>query len=79
MECLKEEIDELATNSKNKNIGDLCRGINYFKRGYQPTSRSNLLKDENGDLVADSHNILIRWKICFSQLLNVIGSVMLRR
>jgi hypothetical protein len=26
------------------------------KRGYQP--RSNLVKDENGDLLADSHNIL---------------------
>jgi hypothetical protein len=31
-----------------------------FKRGYQP--RNNLLKDENGDLLADSHNILNRWK-----------------
>jgi hypothetical protein len=29
------------------------------------------VKDENGDLVADSHNILNRWKNCFSQLLNV--------
>jgi hypothetical protein len=34
----------------------LFRGINAFKRGYQP--RSNLVKDENGDLFADSHNIL---------------------
>jgi hypothetical protein len=39
----------------NKNIRDLYRGINYFKMGYQP--RSNLVKDENGDLFADSHNI----------------------
>jgi hypothetical protein len=44
-------------NSKNKNIRDLYRGINDFKRGHQP--RSNLLKDENGDLLADSHNVLI--------------------
>jgi hypothetical protein len=29
------------------------------------------LKDENGDLLADSHNILNRWKNYFSQLLNV--------
>jgi predicted nucleotide-binding protein (sugar kinase/HSP70/actin superfamily) len=34
-EYLKDKIDELA---KNKNIRDLCRGINDFKRGYQPTS-----------------------------------------
>jgi hypothetical protein len=28
------------------------------------------VKDENGDLLADSHNILNRWKNYFSQLLN---------
>jgi hypothetical protein len=53
----------------NKYIRDLHRGINDFKRGYQP--RSNSVKDENGDLLADSHDILTRWKNCFSQLLNV--------
>jgi hypothetical protein len=36
------------------------RGINVFKKGYQP--RSNLVKDENGDLLADSHDISNRWK-----------------
>jgi hypothetical protein len=56
-------------NSKNKNIGDLYRGINEFKRGYQP--RNNLVKDENGDLLADSQNILNGWRNYFSQLLNV--------
>jgi hypothetical protein len=30
-----------------------------------------LVKDENGDLLADSHTILNRWKNYFSQLLNV--------
>jgi hypothetical protein len=29
------------------------------------------VKDENGDLLADSHNILNKWKNYFSQLLNV--------
>jgi hypothetical protein len=43
--------------------------INDFKRDYQP--RSNLMKDENGDLLADSHNILNRCKKFFCQLLNV--------
>jgi hypothetical protein len=32
-EYLKDKIDALAANSKN--IGDLYRGINEFKRGYQ--------------------------------------------
>jgi hypothetical protein len=50
----------LKTNSKNKNIRDLYREINYFKKGYQP--RNNLVKDENGDLLSDSHIILNRWK-----------------
>jgi hypothetical protein len=30
-----------------KNIRDVYRGVNEFKKGYQP--RTNLTKDENGD------------------------------
>jgi hypothetical protein len=29
------------------------------------------MKDENSDLLADSHNIFSRWKNCFTQILNV--------
>jgi hypothetical protein len=68
-EYLKGKINELATNSKSKKIRDLYRGINEFKGGYQP--RSILVKDENGDLLADSNTILNRWKSYFSQLFNV--------
>jgi hypothetical protein len=32
-----------------------------------------MVKGENGDLLADSHSILIRWKNYFCQLLNVHG------
>jgi hypothetical protein len=42
-EYMKDKIDELATNSKNKNVRDLYTGINEFKGGYQ-TIR-NLVKD----------------------------------
>jgi len=52
-----KKINVLETNNKNKNIRDLYRGINEFKKDYQP--RSNLVKDENGDLVADSHNVFL--------------------
>jgi hypothetical protein len=31
-EYLKDKINELESNSKNKNIRDLYRGINEFKR-----------------------------------------------
>jgi hypothetical protein len=55
-------------NSKDKNIRDLCRGINEFKRDYQPGN--NLVHNENGDLFADSH-ILNKWEKYISQLLNV--------
>jgi hypothetical protein len=71
-EYLKDETKELAANCKNKNIRDLCRGINECKRCYQPGN--NLVKDENGDLLADSHIIFNRWKNCFSQLLNVLNN-----
>jgi hypothetical protein len=53
---LKDKINELAMNNKNKNIRDMYRGINKFKKDYQ--LRSNLVKDENGDLLAEPHNIL---------------------
>jgi hypothetical protein len=47
-----------------------CVGELYeFKRIYQ--TRNNLVKDGNGDLLADFHNILNRWKNYFPQLLNV--------
>jgi hypothetical protein len=45
-------------SSKNKNIRDLHGGIKEFKRGYRP--RKNLEKDEHGDPLADSCNILTR-------------------
>jgi hypothetical protein len=59
-EYLKDKVKELATNCKNKNNGDLYRGINEFKTDYQP--RNNLVKDDNGDLLAESHNILNKCK-----------------
>jgi hypothetical protein len=55
-EYLKDRINELATDSKNKNIINLYRRINEFKWGYQP--QNNLVKNENGDLLADFNNIL---------------------
>jgi hypothetical protein len=70
-EYLKAKFNELETNSKNKNIRDLYRDISDFKRGYQPGT--NVVKDEKGDLVADSHSILATWRNHFSQLLNIHG------
>jgi hypothetical protein len=70
-EYLKNKINEFETKSKNKNITDLYRGISEFKKGYQP--RTNIIKEENGDLLADPHSIFNRWKNYFCQLLNAHG------
>jgi hypothetical protein len=39
-EYFKGKINEPETNNKNKNIGHLYRGINEFKKGYQPKIKS---------------------------------------
>jgi hypothetical protein len=70
-EYLKGKINEVELNSKNKNIRDLYRGITEFKKGYQP--KTNLVKDERGDLLTDPQKILTRWKNYFCQILNVQG------
>ena len=44
---MRAKIEELETNIKIKNIRDLYRGINDFKKGYQP--RCDIVMDEKGD------------------------------
>jgi len=41
-------------------MSDLQSSINEFKKGYQPMT--NLVRDKNADVLADSHNILNRQK-----------------
>jgi len=52
---LKAKIEEIEINSK---IRDLYRGNIDIKKGYQP--RTNILRDEKGDVVTDFHSILAR-------------------
>ena len=49
----------------------MYRGISDFKKGYQP--RTNIVKDETGDLVTGSYSIVASWRNYFSQLLNAHG------
>jgi hypothetical protein len=60
---LKDKINELAVNGKNKNTRDLYRKINEFNKGY---------------LLAYSHKVWNRWMNYCSQFLNVhkVGDVM---
>jgi hypothetical protein len=41
----------------------------FHKKGYQP--RINIIKDENGNLLADPQSVLNTWKNFFKQVLNV--------
>ena len=68
-EYLKAKIEEPENTTKIKNIRNLFRGINSFKKVYQP--RTNIVKGEMCGFVADSHSILARWRNHFLQLLNV--------
>jgi hypothetical protein len=68
-EYLKLKLTNLKLRVKLKNVRDLYRGNNDFKKGYQPGN--NIAKDEKGDLLKASHSILVRWRNHFSQLLNV--------
>ena len=72
---LKAKIEEPETHSKIKNIRDLYMGINDVKRGYQ--HRTNIVKDEKGNSVADTYSIAAGWKNYFSQILNYVGLMML--
>jgi hypothetical protein len=58
-------------DNKQTNIRHLYRGINEFKKGYQ--LRINIVKDENGNLLADPESLLKRWKNFFNQVLIVYG------
>jgi len=55
---LRAKFEELETKIKINNIRDLYRGINDMKKGYQP--RTMVVKNEKGDLDADSHTIMAR-------------------
>jgi hypothetical protein len=56
-EYLKDKINEIELMSKNK-IRDLYRGMTEFKKGYE--LKTNLVKYERGDLLANPQKILTR-------------------
>jgi len=49
----------------------LYRGINDFKKGYQ--LRTNIVKDEKGDLITDSHSIEFTWDLYWWAERNIYG------
>jgi len=67
---LTAKIEELETNSTIKIIRDMYRGINDFKKGYQPIFI--IVKGEKNDLATDP-TVFGQVEEPFSQLLNVTG------
>ena len=53
---MKAEVNKLEENRKNKNIREKYKGINEFKKGYQP--RAYVIKKHDGTIVADATSIL---------------------
>jgi hypothetical protein len=75
-EHLMKKLMSLEQTVRTK-VSETYTGINESKNGY--CHRTNIVKDENGDLLADSHSILKRWKNYFCQVLNVLALMMLSR
>ncbi|KAJ4430690.1 hypothetical protein ANN_19281 [Periplaneta americana] len=60
---LNEKLNKVETNSENKNIRDLYKGIKEFENGYQ--ARVNMIKDENEVCIPKKLVRLI--KMCHSE------------
>ena len=65
---MKAKVNKLEENSKSKNIREMYKAINEFKKGYQP--RAYVIKKQDGTIVAGTTSILSRWEQLFSNLLN---------
>jgi len=68
---VKAKIDEHETNGEDRELQRFINVHHDFQNGSQ--SRNNIVQDEKGDLITDSHSILAKWRIHFSQLSNVHG------
>jgi len=67
----------LKLTVRSKTLGTLYRGINDFKKGYQPSC--NIVMDEKGDLVADSNIIVARSRNYFPSCSTCMGLRVLGR
>jgi hypothetical protein len=66
---LKGKINEIETNSQRNNVRAMYIGINSHRKGFQ--ARLNVVRNEEGNLVADAQGVLKKWKDHFSKILNV--------
>ena len=66
---MKEKINEIGKNNANKDVRNMYRGIREIRGGHQ--SRTDMIKDENGNLLGDTKSILNRWRNYFNNVLNI--------
>jgi hypothetical protein len=67
----QSNIDTLNSvrREARRHFSSKMKDINDFTMGYK--LRNNIVKDEKGDLFAESHSILAKWRNHFFQLLNI--------
>ena len=70
---MKEKVNKLEENSKNKTIREMYKSIDEFKKGYQPRAYEIMKRD--GTYVTDTTSILSRWEQLFSNLLKLCRSI----
>ncbi|XP_070166158.1 uncharacterized protein [Polyergus mexicanus] len=66
---LKRKIEEINENGQSGNVRGMYMGINNYRKGFQ--ARTEMVKDENDNLITDSTGVLNTWKNHFDRLLNV--------
>lgn len=67
-EHLNREIQFLESLNHNGNIREFYRNIKVHRKGFQ--TRTNKIRDNNGQLLGDTDGIIRRWKDYFQNLLN---------
>ena len=65
---LNDKLIELDDNFKSKNIRNAFKIAKSIKTGY--VAKTNLVKDETGQILSNSDKIKTRWQEYFQQLLN---------
>ncbi len=59
----------IETNSRENNPREMYRGINNIRKGFQ--GKSQIMKDENGNLITGERELVAQWGNYFNGLLNV--------
>ena len=54
---MRAKVNKLEENIKNKNIWEIFKQINKFKKGYEP--RACITKTDDGTIVVDTTSILV--------------------